>query len=438
MNILIVDQDKVGLPFAMRCLDAGHRVKIWQSPDKGGRPTRTGEGLVEKVRTFQPFLAWADLIVLTDNAKHHGELASYFHRGFPIIGANRKAAQLELDREVGQEVLRECGIETLPYKTFTSYDRAIEYVKKEGRPFVSKPWGGNPDKSLSYVPKTAEDLVCQLQTWKRLGLKGEFMLQEMVEGGYEMAVGAWFGPGGWSKWKNENWEEKRLMNGGLGPNTGEMGTVMRYVKESSLFDEVLRPVTSSLAKLDYVGYVDMNCMVGKDGMPWPLEFTMRFGWPHFNLCMALHKGDPAEWMLGLVDGKDMLECEEDTCVGVVMAMGDYPWDLLPPEKNWGHPLRGITQGNESQVFLTSVEWGKAPGKVGGKIVDVPCYTTTGSYVLVATGLGSTVTKAREDVYHLVDRLNWPPHRIYRTDIGERLEKDLPRLQAFGYAKGMRY
>ena len=437
MNILIIDQDKVGLPYAMRCLAAGHRVKMWQSLDKGDIKSRVGEGLVDQVASWRPHMGWADLIVLTDNSKHRDELEPYFTKGFPIIGANKRSGELELNREVGQRVLEECGIPTLPFKTFTSYDRAIQYVKSEGRPFVSKPWGGNPDKSLSYVPKTAEDLISQLQTWKRLGLKGEFMLQEMVKG-YEMAVGAWFGPGGWSKWKNENWEEKRLMNGGLGPNTGEMGTVMRYTKDSALFDEVLKPCTKVLNELGYVGYVDVNCMEGSDGTPWPLEFTMRFGWPHFNLCMALHKGDPAQWMLDLVNGRDSLECSEDVCVGVVMAMGDYPWDFFDPEKNQGHPIRGLTKSNADRVYLTSARWGTAPCKRDGKIVDEECMVSSGSYVLITTGAGDDVQEAQEEVYGLSKKIYWPPHRIYRTDIGCRLEEDLPKLQAFGFAAGMRY
>ena len=83
-------------------------------------------------------------------------------------------------------------------------------------------------------------------------------------------------------------------------------------------------------------------------------------------------------------------------------------------------------------------WDEAPAKVGKAIVDVPMYVSAGSYVLVATGTGPTVETAREDVYGLCDEICWPPHRIYRTDIGCRLEDDLPKLQKFGYAEGMKY
>ena len=433
MKVLVIDADKVGLPISMAAKKAGHQVRLWQPPSP------IGNGLVEKVAAWKPSMGWADLILTTDNSKPIKDLEPYFKAGYPIFGCNEEAGKWELDREVGQQILEECDIETLPYEIFTSYDKAIEYVKKTNECYVSKPWGGNPDKSLSYVSKSPADMVFKLERWKKENkLKGKFLLQKAVEGGVEMAVGGWFGPGGWASPINENWEEKRLMNDGKGPNTGEMGTVMRYVARSKLFKEVLEPVTEKLAATGYVGYVDMNCIVDGKGKPWPLEFTMRFGWPHFNLCMTLHEGDPVEWMLDLWKGKDTLEWKKEVCVGVVMAHGDFPWDKLPPEATTGFPLEGMKMRDLPNLRLTSAMWGKAPTMVGGKVKEQDTYLTAGSYVLVTTGLGGSVEDARKAAYEVADRIVWPHDRIYRTDIGCRLEEMLPSLQKYGYATGMKY
>jgi len=433
MKVLIIDADKVGLPISMAAKEAGHQVRLWQPSGK------IGLGLVDRVAAWKPSMSWADLILTTDNSKLINELEPYFKRKFPIFGCNKEAGTWELDRETGQQVLQECDIETLPYETFTNYDEAIQHVLRTNETYVSKPWGGNPDKSLSYVSRSPADMVFKLQRWKREGkLKGRFMLQKAVEGGVEMAVGGWFGPGGWASAINENWEEKRLMNDGLGPNTGEMGTVMRYVEKSRLFQEVLKPVTKRLEETGYVGYVDMNCIVGKDGTPWPLEFTMRFGWPHFNLCMTLHDGDPVEWMLDLLEGRDTLKWKKDVCVGVVMAHGDFPWDTLPPSATAGFPLEGIKNKWLPELRLTSVMQDTAPVMAAGKVKNLPTLVTAGSYVLVSTALGGTVEAARENVYEVVNAIKWPNDRIYRTDIGKRLEKTLPILQAHKYATGLAF
>ena len=311
-------------------------------------------------------------------------------------------------------------------------------MKATGKTYVCKPWGGNPDKALSYVSKSPADMVFKLERWKATNkMKGKFLLQEKIDG-YEMAVGGWLGPDGWCESINENWEEKRLMNDGLGVNTGEMGTVMRYTRKSKLFADVLEPCTEQLLALGYVGYVDMNCMVGEDGTPWPLEFTMRFGWPHFNLCMTLHEGDPADWMAGLLEGKDLLKTSKDVCVGVVMAHGDFPYGNYSQEDVSGFPITGIKSKTLDRLRLNSVQWLEAPVMRGGKVEDRPTWCTAGEYVAIATGTGPAVADARKACYGLAWGIDWPSNRMFRTDIGCRLEEGLEKLQSFGYAAGMTY
>lgn len=431
MKVLIVDPEQCGLPFALACQEYGHDVRLWTDG------TLHGQGMVQKVPRWQAHMNWADLIFMTDNAKLREELAPYFKKGYPIYGPNMKGGDLELDREAGQVLLADCNIETLNYRQFKDYDKAIKYVMEKDKPFVSKPWGGEANKDLSYVPKTAEDLICRLQRWKKDGLPADFLLQEMVTG-QEIAVGAWFGPGGWSRWINENWEEKRMLCGGLGPNTGEMGTVMRYTKKSKLFDDVLKPVEEYLHNIRYVGYVDMNCIVDDDGTPWPLEFTCRPGWPHFDIAMSLHKGDPVTWMADALEGRDTLECSTDIAVGVVMARGDYPWNQAPKKDAVGWPIRGLNRTTLKSVYLNDVMMGEAPCRIGGEIETVPTYVTCGNYVMVAVGHGDTVKAAQKSVNELAKKIYWPTHTTRRTDIGDRLEDDLPCLQEWGYAEGMLY
>jgi phosphoribosylamine--glycine ligase len=383
-------------------------------------------------------MRWADFIFCTDNSRFHADLAPYFRRNYPILGATLPQANLELDRECGINLLNECGIDTLPYEVFTNWKAAIAYVEKTGERYVSKPWGGNPDKSLSYVSNGPADMIFKLQRWAQGGaMKGKILLQQAVEG-TEMAVGAWLHRFGACEWLNENWEEKRLMNDGLGVNTGEMGTVMRYTRASKLYRDVLEPCVGRLVEMGYRGYVDMNCIVGKDGTPWPLEFTMRPGWPHFNLCLALHQGDPVTPLAALLEGRDELKCSPQTCVGVVMSHGDFPYGNFGPEMTDGFPLTGLPPTGSKSAWLSSVMECWAPVMSGSKVKMAETVCTAGEYVLIATGLGATVEAARKSVYKTAWEINWPSNRMFRTDIGKRLEKGLPKLQRWGYAEGMEY
>ena len=437
MKILLMDSNLYGLDLALRCKDAGHDVRLWLPTKKGGDAYTIGDGMVDKPAEWKPSMNWADLIVLTDNSVYRSELKPYFDKGYPIFGAPDEGAQLELDREKGQQAFEDCGIDTLPFETFTDYDKAIKHVIKTRKAYACKPWGGASDKALSYVASTPEDMVFQLERWKKDGLKGQFMLQEKIDG-IEMGVSGWFGPSGFLSAIEEDWEEKKLMNDGLGVNTGEQGTILRYVKKSKLFDELLSPLEDYLHSIDYVGNINVNAAIDKDGKPWPFEFTTRLGWPATHLEVSLHQGDPAEWMLDCIEGRDTLEVSDDVCVGVVLSHGDYPNGDRTGRHFEDYPVRGITTENRENLHFCEMKEGKAPAEVGGTIKYVSMPVTAGDYVLVTTGCAGTVKSAADIAYDTIWEINGLCNRQFRTDIGKRLKKELPKLQAFGYADGMEY
>lgn len=429
------------LDFCMRVKRAGHEVR-WHF-HKTDRNKLNGKGLVDTVDDWRDYARWADLVVLADNTKYLREIDVWRReRGVPVIGATSESAAWELDRTLGQQVLRRAGIPTLPFREFSRYDDAIAYVKKEMRRFVSKPIGDEPDKALSYVAKSPEDMIYMLERWKRASkLRGEFILQEYVPG-TEMAVGAFIGPRGFVDGFWENWEEKNLMAGGTGPATGEMGTVVRCVKNSKLAEKVLAPLERPIVKTGHTGYIDVNCIIDDKGTPWPLEFTTRFGWPTFNIQQALIEGDPIEWLADLADGRGSQPkppfVNNRVAVGVVMAIPDFPYSHATQKEVVGIPVYGISPAVLEKISPCSMMLGEAPVEVAGKILNQPCLVTTGDYVLVATGTGETVRTAREAAQRVLKRLKAPSSPFWRPDIGSRLKKQLPVIQAKGYAANLAY
>lgn len=435
MKILVIELDDYGLNFELRCQGAGHEVKVWEA-----RKTQTGDGLITKVPAWKPHMGWADLILVTGNSELGKELEPYYQKQYPIVGANLEGASWELDRAKGQEILEAAGLDILPYEIFDNYDKAIKYVEASDGILVSKPWGGTADKGLSYVPPAGyekESLLFKLAYWKRKGLKGQFMLQKKISG-LEMGVSGWFGPGGWSRWIEEDFEEKKLMNDGLGINTGEQGTTLRFLKRSKLFEDVLRPMEEQLHEIGYVGNVNVNCMIDDAGKPWPMEFTMRLGWPAFNIMYALLQGDPAEWLLGLLEGKDQLDFSPDVAVGLVMSHYRYPWCKMTDEDARGFPLYGISAMNEDNLHYACMMQGEAPMKVGSKVKMTSTLVTAGTYVMVVTGTGTTVSSAAKQCLRTAWEIDWPSDRQFRTDISKRLKKQLPELQKHGYAMDWEY
>jgi len=444
-RILCIDTTSNCLDMLMRAQDYGHQCLWYDRPRPGGEQRRSGEGIINKVRDLnevqRKWFDWADLIYMPDNTYYVDMMDALIKRGYPVFCGGLDAAKMELDREHGQKLMAQHGIEIMQSIAFHDYDAAIAHVKKHPEMLVSKP-SGDANKALSYVAHNAGDMVHMLQRWKgredlRKAAKAEgFILQEKKVG-IEMAVGGWYGPGGWSKWLYENWENKKLMNGDLGVATGEMGTLTRPVLKSKLADQVLYPIEPYLKKIGYVGYIDNNCIIDDKGHPWPMEWTMRDGWPLRHNVISQMRGDPVQWMLDLLHGRDTIEFEEgEVGISVVMAIPDFPYSKLTNKEVCGIPVYGAADDLE-HIHPSEIMMGEAPVEIDGKVVEMPHWVTSGDYVLVCTGTGKTISGARRSAYSALKKVKIPNSPFYRTDIGRgRMVKQLPQLQAMGYAKGL--
>jgi phosphoribosylamine---glycine ligase len=446
MKVLVIDNDGegTGVDIAYRAQNADHEVRYFLPPFQTGKPRLYGDGLVEKVREWKPSMDWADLIILTGNTILMGDLAEYFGRGYPIFGCNPKAAELETDRELGQKVLKDAGVRVLPYQVVSSADEAVALITKTGMAYAMKQWGGDAAKHMSYVACSPEDAIFTVLRWKKEGkFGGQLMMQERVEG-VELGISGIFGPGGWNAALEESFEYKKFLNDDLGENTGEMGTAIRHVTKSKLFDQVLEPVTDYLHGLNYVGDCSVNCIVDGKGVAWPLEFTMRLGWPDFCIRQAVIRKDPCEWMLALVEGKDRLQVSPDVAIGVCLTHGDFPRggpsDSRPkdPLTTWaGFPIYGISDRVEANLHWQQAMMDKVPMLINGRVEQTSMICTAGNYPLVVTGTGRTIKQARDAAYEVAWGLRIPSNLMMRTDIGEGLEVQVKLLQKHGYLEGMR-
>ena len=443
MRLLVLDDPDggSGVDLCIRAQRDGHEAKLAVKPKE--KSSLIGKGFVEVINDPRPWFRWANLIVACHNTWHMQALDAHRKEGGKIIAASQETAQWESNRQIGQAILRKAGIPTLPSKEFNDYDAAIAHVKKTGMRYVSKPTGdgaADADKALSYVSSGPVDMIFMLERWKRLNkLKTPFILQEFMPG-VEMGVAGWFGPGGWNEGWEENFEFKKLMNDDLGPNTGESGSIIRYVRSSKLARKVLIPLTDALEKAGYVGDLDVNCIIDEKGNPWPLELTVRLGWPAFWIQMALHQGDVVEWLMNLASGIDTRSMLLDkVACGVVLAIPDYPYSHYTRREVSGIPIYGLTPALWKHFHPSQMMLGEnIPNIIEGKHVKMPMPATAGDYVAVMTAVSDTVKDSALTCYRRLKKLSVPNSVMYRTDVGRRLAKQLPQIQQFGYATDLRY
>lgn len=438
MRLLCIEKHADGLlDIAIRAQRAGHRVLYWLG-DYDQHKNPNGRGLVTRVPDWREHVRYSDVILLGANDVSMPEFEALKKQGHCIIGGTPESARWESDRAYGMQVFKKAGIAVPEFRSFTDYDEAIRFVKREDRPFACKPSGHCDDKSLSYVAKEPRDLIYMLEKWKRMGKRQglEFILQEKITG-IEVAVGAWFGPGGFARGIETNFEHKKLMTGNLGISCGEMGTVLVYKDKEKLADMVLFPLEDQLSKIGYVGNCDVNCIISEDGEVAPLEFTMRCGWPSLNIEQALFRTDFVEFLASLFEGSPPKDAHwmNEVAIGVVLAHSDFPHSRATKRETVGVPIYDVDE-NDDDLHFAQAMIGDAP--CPPDFGREPCLATAGDYVLIATGVGKDVQEARRRAYRAVDRPRLPSEPFYRTDIGQRLSRQLGQLQEMGFAKGIQY
>jgi phosphoribosylamine--glycine ligase len=441
LNVLIIDADRCGLDFAVRCAEAGHAVRYFvDSPT----PVRDGEGFpgVTRVKDWHEHMHWAKdgLVLPTTNTKYLKELDQWRSHEYPVFGPTWDSARLEIDRAAGMRVFEEYGLPVLPYKVFKSLALAEAFARQADDLYVFKTLGSDEDKALSFCPDDPAELVAKIVQWQRRGLKlkGPCMLQEKVKMVAEIGVSGWIGPAGWlpGKW-SENFEYKKLMSGNFGPNTGEMGSILHYTARSQLAEEMLIPLTRYLLECGHTGDFDINCGIDSDGLAYPFEPTARLGWPAFYIQVASHAGeDPAQWMRDCLDGHDTLSVDERVAIGLLVAQPGFPYKHIQQAEVEGNPVY-YDEVDREHIHPIQVMQGTVPHMSDGKVADGPGWITTGEYVCCLTALSETVSGAQDDVYELASAVH-VPDMIVRDDVGENLQDCLSDLHAWGYALGIEY
>lgn len=439
MRVLIVDIEQTGLDFALRCAAAGHEVRLYRHMPK--RQERYGEGFKEIsiVDSWIDNMAWAKdgLVVCTGNFTLINQLDRYKEFGFNIFAPTPASAKLEIDRLAGMRAAEAAGLAVPEYHVFGSLEETEAFARKQDRGFVFKPSGDEENKALTYVAEDPADLVGWLRRQIKAGKQmKQCLLQEKIEVLSELGVSGWMGLDGFlmDKW-GLSVEHKKLMPGERGPSTGEMATLGQYVETDKLAEETLVPLEPILRTLGHRGDFSVGTIIDTKGKAWFLEVTARLGYPAWWLQMASHYGDPAKWMLDLLKGKDSLRVSYDVSLAVVCAQPPFPYGHdIPHTMVEGNPISGIDDF-VSQVHLASVMRAKGPAWRDGEIVEEMIYETTGPYVLVCTGLGKTIERAREKVYRAVNGVKFAD-KIIRDDAGCKTLAVLDKLHGFGYALNM--
>lgn len=350
-------------------------------------------------------------IVGPDDPLAAGIVDQFQQAGLRIFGPTAAAARFEASKSFAKDFMKRHGISTAASETFTSSEKASDYVRQAKYPLVVKADGLALGKGV-IIAQTAEEALAaikEIMVEKVFGAAGEIVVIEEFLVGPECSLHALIDGKNYLLFPDAR-DHKRALDGDQGLNTGGMGTISpsQVLSESMrarLHDEIFVPFLRGLAveKIKFQGMLFPGLMMTKEG-PKVLEFNARFGDPETQVLMRRLQSDLLELIEATIDGtlNTMTPSwDERSAVCVVLASGGYPG---PIEK--GKQITGLESGSDSDVVVFHA----GTKQVEEKIV------TNGGRVLGVTALGSTLEEARKVAYAAADRIQFEGKQ-FRRDIG---------------------
>jgi phosphoribosylamine---glycine ligase len=327
-----------------------------------------------------------------------------------VFGPTKEAALIEGSKSFAKELMKKYNIPTAKYETFTSYEKAKQYIVENGAPIVIKADGLAAGKGVT-VAMTIEEALDSLHQMMENGKFGEAGSKVVIE---EFLQGEEFSLMAFVNGEKVfpmviSQDHKRAFDGDQGPNTGGMGA---YSPVPQIPDEIvnmsvstiLEPVAKAMVKENrsFTGILYAGLMLTNDG-PKVIEFNARFGDPETQVVLPRLNNDLVTVLLDVLGGKDVnLSWSEKSVVGVVLAANGYP-----EEYKKGAIITGLDQmERETLVFHA------------GTALENGQFVTNGGRVLLIGALGNSLEQAKAKAYEEIANIRCDS-LFYRNDIAQK-------------------
>lgn len=320
MKITVATEQGDTAPLIQRLQEEDHEVSLYVGNSKYSGVVR---GLVPRISDIEA--EKPDLVVLLENSSK--DLADRLAaKGLRVLGGSKIARKLEENRPFSLKLASDCGIQIPQTFPFTEGSDAEAFLKESDLRLCVKVNEDEGDKYMSFLGQSNDDVIHFIRSkYKKEKHKG-LVLQEFIEGPAEINTELWFTKGNPIWPANGGMEQKRLMSGDLGPNTGCMATLTWPLEK---FPKVwTTPLLAYLKSVEYTGPLDMAFKVSDEYDLYFLEFTPRLGINAGFGLFDLVEGNLGEWLekVALGDARTMPLLNEFDAL-VTISTYPYPYEI---------------------------------------------------------------------------------------------------------------
>lgn len=414
MKILIIGSGGREYSIALK-LQESRKHELFFAPGNGAT-SKLGTNLNIKDYNQLAQFAQSEQIELTivgpEAPLSDGVVDIFKTRNLNIFGPSKAAARLEGSKAFMKDFLARNAIRTAAYLNTDDYDAVAKFIDSLTAPVVVKADGLCAGKGVIIAQSRDEAKAAarDMLSGESFGEAGKRVVVEEFLDGFELSF--------FAICDGENFvslpvaqDHKRLKDNDEGPNTGGMGAYapsplasQELIKQVE--EEVVKPTLKGM-KADgnpFCGVLFVGLMVVK-GVPYVLEFNVRFGDPECEVLMPLIDGDLGEILLNAAKGDlKPVKLKDEFAVGVVMSSKNYPFSNSPKAKI---SVKNVPEN--SHIAYAGVS------EQGGEIY------ADGGRVLVCVGLGKSIKQAQQKAYGLCENVEFDGAH-YRKDIAWQMLK----------------
>ncbi len=417
MKILIVGSGGREHALAWKISQSPRVSQIFCVPGNAGT-ARLGENVPIAVTDNAALVEFArghaiDLAVIGPDDSLAGGVVDAFHAaGLRAFGPTAAAARLESSKAFAKDFMRRHGIPTAAYGEFDDSAAARDYCRAAKYPLVVKADGLALGKGvvIAHTFEEADEALRHSMEEGAFGDAGRRVVIEDFLEGVECSLHALIDGASYALFPDCR-DHKQAYDGGLGPNTGGMGTISPTGTVDAALQAIIRTeimerfIAGAQADgLDFRGMLFPGLMLTAEG-PKVLEFNCRWGDPETQVLVRRLGGDLVGLLESCLNGTlaaQEIVWDSRAAVCVVLASGGYP---AAYEK--GKAITGIDRA-EARPDVAVFHAGTVESPDG--------LVTNGGRVLGVTALGDSLAAARTAAYAAADEIHFAnQHR--RNDIG---------------------
>jgi phosphoribosylamine---glycine ligase len=418
VKVLVVGSGAREHALVWKCVQSDLVERVYCAPGNGGtggmaRNIPIGAADVVRLVDFAKRERLGLIVLGPEAAVEAGVSDALRHAGFNVFGPNREAGRIESSKAFAKNLMRGAGIPTADFEVFTQPAPAKEWARRRDGRVAVKADGLARGKGVIVCGRVDESdaAIDAMLVEQRFGRSGATIVVEERLEGPELSVHA-ITDGTDVIALVPARDYKRAQEGDRGANTGGMGAysppkAVDAALVAEVVDRVIRPSVDALKESgeEFRGVVYAGLMLTANGIR-ALEFNARFGDPEAQVVLPRLQSDFVALALaaakgGIADHPD-LRWNEQACVGIVVASGNYPDEAA---MKLGQRIKGLAEiPPGALIFHAGTRFEPGIGLV-----------TDGGRVVTSVALGDTVAQARKTALAGARQVRFEG-AFYRSDI----------------------